>query len=138
MAAKTLQSLAGAQFLPLLAPDLTSWSDRVNGQAYASVTAINASAGLTTMLSLTGKFLIDILFLDSMTSNDVEGVKLTIDGVVIWSETGLSSNGVTEPILGQSDADHGHQIRCDASLLLEIDTTADTSIDLIYQVRPIL
>ncbi len=138
MAVKPLQSIAGAQPLPKLAPDLTSWSDRDNATSYVRVTGVNCTAGLTTMLSLTGKFLINIIFLEQLSANDVEGIKLTIDGVVIWSETGLSSNSASEPVLGQTDGDNGMQIRCDSAFLLEVDCISDTSIAITYLVRPIL
>ncbi len=138
MGTKTLSSLIGDNALPKLAPDLASWSDRANGAAYVVVSGIDATAGLTTLLSLTGKFLIDTLFIDSMGANNAAEIKLTIDGVIIWNETGLSSNSVGEPVIGKLDGTHGHQIRCDSSLLLEIKMTSDNDIELVYQVRPII
>ena len=120
-----------------LAPDLTSFSDRGGGQ-YVSVTAIDATGSLTTLLSLTGKFIVDMLALGLLTTGDIDKIKLTIDGVVIWNETGMSVNGASAFLIGTSLSDNWYQLQCDVSLLLQLQTTVDTSISLNYSVRPIL
>ena len=137
MAVKSFLSLAGGQVVPQLAPDLTSFSSS-NSAGQVFVGAINATAGLTTLLSLTGKFGISMLYLSGLTTNDVEGVKLTIDGVVIWEEASMSVNSATKTLVGNNLANHGFHMRCDSSLLLELDTISDTSINFTYLVRPLL
>ncbi len=140
MATKTLtQIIGGADPLPKMAPDLTNFTDREGGAVlYILLTGIDTTGALTTLLSLTGKFAIDLLYLQSMTVNDMDQIKLTIDGVVIFNETSMSDNAGTEHVLGNIDLDHGHQYMCESSLLFEIEMNIDTSIDFAYLVRPIL
>ncbi len=131
-------SAGGGAELPKLAPDLTSFTDREPSGATVNVSGIDATGSLTTLLSLTGAFLIDILYIGAMATNDLDQITLTIDGVVIWNEDGLSDNIAAHNILGNLDGDHGHQIRCDASLLFQVEMSSDNLIDLIYKVRPLL
>lgn len=131
-------SAPGGGGLVKFAPDLTSFSDR-GSVTSVSLTLLDATGSLTTLLSLTGKFVVHLLNLTLLASNDVAAIRLTIDGVVIWDESGLSSNLAGKSLIGYSAADNwGEQIRCDASLLLELQMTADTSITFNYMVRPIL
>lgn len=140
MAVRTLLTLAGAQTLPKLAPDLTFLTDRaLTTVDYAQITAIDATGGtLTTILSITGKFEIQLIDIASISANDLRKVKITIDGVVIYSETGISVNGTSLRLIGEGIGESGEHLRCDDSFLFELDTNADSSITFNYKVRPIL
>lgn len=128
--------LVGSQ-LPKLDVDLTFPSDLLDQAAYKQIDGIDASSGLTTALSLTGKFAIAHLSFINMLAES-QTFKLTIDGVVIMNDTfvgqadqlivGDASNTTRDNII----------IQCDESLLLEVQTTTDTSITLNYVARPIL
>lgn len=124
--------------IPELAPDLTFPSSLLSTAGYVSDTGIDATAGLTTVLSLTGKHKIDAMWFDSMTNESIT-VVLTVDGVVIWNDTFVS--GGTSLRLFGGIATTGSRIEsmlCLSSLTLQIQTTADNSISFNYAVRPIL
>lgn len=136
-------SLGGGGGIPALAPDLT-WpaSKAVSSVGYKRITGINATAGLTTALSLTGKFLINGLIFDSMTS-ETYTVKLTVDGVVIWNDSMTSIGSSTLVLYGSASSSFSNSTNelgfiCNTSLLLEIQSTTDTSVNLEYIARPIL
>tara|TARA_R110002096_G_scaffold252924_1_gene445850 strand:- start:113 stop:523 length:411 start_codon:yes stop_codon:yes gene_type:complete len=123
---------------PKLAPDLTYPSSLGANRGFTTIAAIDASSGLTTALSLTGKFSIDLLQFSLLTAENIT-VKLTIDGVVIWNDT-FSVVGTTLQLFG-SDSSTSTTIstmQCEASLLLEIQTATDTDISLDYTARPVL
>lgn len=127
----------GGLALPKFAPNLTYFSDKVNSSLYQIASGIDATGALTEVLSLTGKFYIGLLFLNAIASNDLQKIKLTVDGVVIWNESGLASNGANEPMIGISSAADYEAFVCEASFLLEIQMTSDVDIDIIYRVIPI-
>jgi len=125
--------------LPRLAPDST-WPSSLSGSTgYVEVTGINAVGSLTTALSLTGKYAIDYLRFDNLASESMT-FKLTVDGVVIWNDTftpsstlrlfGLSNVGATGNIPSR--------MLCEDSFLMEVQTTADTSVHFYYVARPVL
>lgn len=128
----------GGGAVPKLAPDLSAFTERDSVTGYIILTAIDATAGLTTILSLTGKFLVNLLYFQGLTANDVDQIKLTIDDVVIFNEDGLADNAATHTLWGAIDGDHGNQFMCDSSLLLELETNVDSDFDFYYTVRPIL
>ena len=127
--------------LPQLAPDLTYPGDRVNLniRTYKQIAGIDATSGLTTALSLSGKFAISLLRFTNTTA-ELMTVKLTVDGVVIWNDSfnGLSTAG--QYLLGNMSAGAGvsETVQCNTSFLLEIQTATDTTINLEYMARPIL
>ncbi len=133
-------SSGGSGGLPQLAPDLTYPGDRrnLNITTYKEITGINASLGLTTALSLSGKFAISLLRFGG-TSAELMTIKLTVDGVVIWNDsyTGTSSS---QYLLGNvaGGAGTSETIQCNTSFLLELQTATDTSVNLQYMARPIL
>lgn len=137
MPSVTLSSLVGGGGAIKLAPDLTFPSSLSSGESYKRVT-LNPAGSLTTALSLTGKFVIDALYFTSLTSESIT-VKLTIDSVVVWNDTFvvpstslyLQFGGTTAVITTSS-------FICDNSLLLEIQTATDNSVNFNYLVRPIL
>ena len=139
MGTKTLLSLVGNDALTKLAPDLNYPQDKSLGSVFISVGGINATGGLTTVLSLTGKFIISKLWMSLATVNDISQVKLTIDGVVIWDVDPLT-NAATDPFISGTNSHlaGNEALRCDASFLLEMQTDADTNMTVNYAVRPIL
>ena len=125
-----------------LAPDLT-FPSSINAEAgVVSATGIDASSGLTEILSVTGKFIVDYMYLSALTAENLT-VKLTVDGVVVWNSTFTSG---TELALlgGHNGISLGHgpsssaSILCNSSLVLEVQTATDTSISFSYLARPIL
>ena len=121
----------------ILAPDLTFPSDLLVSNGYKQITGIDATSGLTTALSLTGKFAISHAFFFSFTAETVT-LKLTIDGKVIMNDTYTS--GTSQLVIGnESTSDRDHIIStCEDTFLLEIQTATDTSIILNYVARPIV
>jgi hypothetical protein len=117
-----------------LAPDLT-WPSIAQPQLSVVLTATPLL--YTTALSLTGKFAIGLICFENLTSEPID-FRLTIDGVVIWDDA--QSSGQSRPLLGDNTT--GDRLRqyiiCKSSLLLEIRTTTDTSVQLFYDARPIL
>jgi hypothetical protein len=139
MAVKPLNALVGQNAGVRWAPDLTWLADHTLNQQYKLITAIDATGSLTTLLSLTGKFQISMIWASLISSNDVDQWKMTIDGVVIHNEDGMSSNSTNHFAMGQGDMDHGFQpFQCNASFLLEAEMTVDASFSLYYHIRPIL
>ena len=133
----TIKVGSGGSALPKLAPDLTWPTDMENNVGYERISGIDGSAGLVTALSLTGKFMISLLQFTSILTESIT-YKLTIDGVVIWN--GAAATGTVKKLLGSKSGPNevSNSIQCDASLLLEVQTTTDTNVVLDYLVRPIL
>ena len=137
-------NLGGDGGPPKLAPDLNYISNSINSTSgYAQITGIDGSSGLTTALSITGKYAVCALGFVSTTAESVT-IKLTIDGVVIINDTftaatSISILNVSNGLPGSSTtvADIGAVV-CNSSLLLEIQTASDTDVSLNYIVRPIL
>ncbi|MBE16514.1 MAG: hypothetical protein Unbinned6354contig1000_1 [Prokaryotic dsDNA virus sp.] len=129
----------GSDVLPRLAPDLTWPSAPATANVtYVQVLSINATGGLTTALSLTGKYAVSHLAFINMTAETVT-VKMTVDDVVIWNDTFTSGNAVE--LFGSrtvSGAGPDEVMMCEKSLLLEVQTATDTDIRLNYVARPIL
>lgn len=138
MTIKLSSKAAGGTSYPLLAPDLTYPSAQPTGVNYNITTGIDATSGLTTILSLTGSYVVSYLRLANLTSGDTNTLKLTVDGVIIWDDT---FTGITDKFLinGPNVSDViGETIQCESSLLLEIQTTTDTNIRFDHLARPIL
>lgn len=132
-----LSSLGGGGGLPQLAPDL-SFPANINANDGAiTVTNIDGSSGLTTALSLSGKWSIGLLRFQSLTSESIT-IKLTVDGVVIWN-TALTPPSSNLVLLGNTSTSSTREFfQCESSLLLEIQTTTDSNCQLAYVARPIL
>lgn len=135
--------LGGSSGIPTLAPDLT-WpnSKLISNTGYKQIAGIDATAGLTTALSLTGKFLISGLLFDDMIS-EAYTVKMTVDGVVIWNDSIASVTSTALVLYGAASNSFTNSTNepgfiCNTSLLLEIQSTTDTSVTLQYIARPIL
>ena len=121
-----------------LAPDL-SWPSRATSAGIEVITGLNMQGSLQTALSLTGKHALSFLYLTNLTAETCT-IKLTIDGVVIWNST--FTTGTTLPLLGNINGytagNNDLIVQVNNSLLLEIQTASDTSIDLAFIARPIL
>ena len=139
MASKLLSSTVGGGGLPQLAPDLTYPSSLSGASGQIVITGINAVGVLTPALSLTGKFAIDLLHFEDITP-EVMTFKLTVDGVVIWNDTAAFAGAAKRLFGSQSTtgADTPSTMQCNTSLLLEVQTLTDASINLVYLARPIL
>lgn len=139
MAAKTLSSLIGGGGVRL-APDLNYPLDNAN-TVYKVVSGIDCSAGLTTVLSLTGAWTIGSILITGLTVNDVALVKLTIDGVVIWN-VDPNTNSTSSAVVGGGTSSANllgiEDIRCDTSFLFEMETDVDTNLTMTWYSRPIL
>jgi len=132
-------TVGGAGGLVQLAPDL-DFPSKFSGTTigYVVILGIDAVGSLTTALSLTGKHAIDLLAFDGITAEEVT-VKLTVDGVVIWNSTFTAASSIK--LFGSNSVSNSSTVSsmiCNDSLLLEIQTTADNSINLNYMARPIL
>lgn len=132
-----LSRIAGSNSLPELAQDLNFVSSLDStGSPYKQIT-VNAVGSLTSALSLTGKFALSFIGLANLTINDLSRVKLTIDGEVKIDST-LTGNQATAIIIGSlSSFILSETYTCKESLLLEIQTIANTNA-VRYLVRPIL
>lgn len=131
-----LSDISGGGGLPKLAPDLTYPADRfdLSDDTFERITGIDGSAGLTTALSLTGKFYISLIRFQDLTLENIT-IRLTIDGVIIWDSTFLVGTSAPQNLLGDTPSE---VIQCNSSFLLEIATTTDNNCQLYYLARPIL
>ncbi len=141
MTDKTLSSVIGSALLPTLAPDITYPADKYSNTNYKVITGIDASAGLTTALSLTGRFVVAFLGFTSQESEPIR-YKLTVDGVVLWDSSHTPPSSALDVLVGGSGIPNVHAandltIPCEASLLLQVHTATDTSIQLNYIARAI-
>ena len=131
--------------LPKLAADLLFFDRQANSAImYSTITIPDPSAGLVTALSLTGQYMINSVGVWNLAQENVT-LKLTIDGTVIINNTFLAvsqSISVINSRAGRADNSVTQvgfaPIQCDSTFLLEIQTTADASVNLEYNVRPIL
>ena len=131
-------SVGGGGGLPELAPDLTFPSSLSAGVAYKETTGIDATSGLTTLLSLTGKYMISMLEIRSLISESIT-VKLTVDGNVIWNDTFVLASTVLL-LLGNNltSSTATDYFSCTSSFLLELQTTTDTDVTFRHLERPII
>lgn len=126
-----------SQDLPQLDVDLTYPEDKTNGTTLTEV-IIDPSGGLTTAISLTGKFAIPYIKLSSLSINDLSTVKLTVDGVIDWN-TSITTNSATEIYIGLvSSTSTDITVMCKKTFLFEIQTATDTAVTVSFIARPIL
>lgn len=125
------------------APDLTYFSTKaVSSNGISTISAINPSAGLTTAISLSGKWAIFGLLFPSPLA-ETYTIKETIDGVVTLNESFTANTTGISVWNGQSgslSSAPGLQsaFGCNSTYLLEIQSTTDTNIDLQYNASPLL
>lgn len=147
MGTKTLSQVTGEVGGGVhLAPHTSFWTDRaLTTSTYYSATGFDATT-LIEVLGLTGKWYINMLRLVNITANDLRTIKLTVDGVVVWNDTGIAVSPADPIFLGYPFTGASHlfpigsneYILCNDSFSLEILTAVDTSIDVLYQARPVL
>lgn len=119
-----------------LAPDLTYPSSKNSTNNFMRISPINASESLTTVLSLTGKFVLSHLVFSDQ-SAETNRYVLTVDGVVIWDASKTAST-ISDFFLGKYGAAPDIPIVCNTSILVQVKTTSDATITLVYLARPIL
>ena len=125
--------------MPQLAPNLT-WPADTNGEsAITTVTGIDPSAGLTTVLSITStKGYISYAALGGVLS-EAFTIKLTIDGVIIWNDSKTMVSSTSILIGGSSTTNLMYDVvQFDDSFLLEVQSATDTNISFSYLLRKIL
>jgi len=124
-----------------LAPDLTYLSDKSSAiTTHETFGAIAVTAGVkSTVISLSGKFVIPFMEAINLTAEAMTW-KLTVDGEVKWDSVGQS--GTSESLIGGFNNSGSNvqaiseSIECQTSFLLEVTTTADTSVGLFILARP--
>ena len=119
-----------------LAPDLTYGASTFSANLDTTVSAVDASAGLTEILALSGRFVVSAIYMNGITTDDLTRVKLTIDGVVIWDGVPAGNGSSTNYFIGAGTI--RERFLVESSLSFEVQTATDTSINLIYNARPIL
>jgi len=139
MADKFLSSLVGGGAGFRLAPDLTYPSSKVGSGNFTRIENIDASASLTTVLSLTGKFALSYLLIGNQIAETNRYV-LTVDGVVIWdaSRTAPTTEDFFLGFKGGTSAAADIVIECNTSILLQVKTATDIIIYVEYLARPLL
>ena len=120
--------------LPRLAPDLSYPENLVIGVNYTRISGLDPTVGLITALSLTGKHSVEKLAFTL--SQEPITIKLTVDGIVIWNSS-FSAPANFLHLIGYVNS-YTAPFQCESSLLLEIQTTADSTVTLDYLARPIL
>lgn len=130
-----------------LAPDLNYLTNNASFTVTYQTILVNPSGGLTTALSLSGKYAIAALGFIGLTSGDIVTVELAIDNEIIINET-FTLVGTTLSILNcaPTGAPIGAtqiyidipMIQCDSSLVLKIQASTDTGCSCTFIARPIL
>ena len=140
MSVKTLGSLVQPVPLNKLAPNLTYISDRaLTSLAYQQIATQDFTGSLKTVLSLTGKWHIHRWDISSITANNLDEYKLTIDGVVVHHKDGFGSHTTVIQPHGALDGDWGSTgIICQSSFLLQMELASDTSVSFNWRAEPIL
>ena len=131
-------SLGGSE-LPKLAPDLTAPTTWEGQRPFVRITGINASAGLTTVLSISGKGVVSYAaFIDLTAASNT--IKLTIDGDVIFNDD-WTTTGTNPAIIGAATATSDFfydPVSFNSSFLLELQTPVDTNVEFEYMYRKLL
>jgi hypothetical protein len=101
--------------------------------------AITTSSSLGTVLSLTGKFIVDYLYISGQTAESTQ-IKLTVDSVVVWDDTSTSSTA--SQLIGTDGSIAGGitqaSVVCENSFLLEMSKATDTAVTLDFLARAIV
>lgn len=123
-----------------LAPDLTFPSSTWAVGNSTKVTALtDCTGGLTTLISLSGKYILSLIKLYSLAAESTT-VKLTIDGVVIWNDTYTPALLSPSLIGGNTTLSYSGSpmFLVESSLLLEVQTITATAVQAQWEARPIL
>jgi len=140
MAVKPLTSLLGQNAGVRLAPQLDYFSTRAASSVpYQQLGGLDITAGLTTVVSLTGKFEILGIWANLIGAADIDQIKMTIDGIVVSDSDEWRGNTTVMNPYGASDMDNGlARFRCDESFLFQMEADSDASMTFTYSVRAIL
>lgn len=128
---------SGAQ---IMAPDLdyfSTYTFSASSSPIKVITGIDASAGLTLVINETGTFILEYLYVSSLTVSDTLTVKLNIDGEDKWNSsvaTGLSAFHMLGNYLNGAPAN----FIVNSSITLHLQTSTDTNISLSYSLRPVV
>jgi hypothetical protein len=130
-----LSDFTGAKLMKL-APDL-DFPNRAGANGYDISGAIDASGGLTTVMNITEKSVIDLMKFINLTAESIT-IKLTVDGAVLWDveftcPTTLTLLGG----VGSNEISSSTSLVCESSAKLEIQTATDTEIYFQHLARPI-
>lgn len=102
-----------------------------NGIGFAITPTANISSALTTVLSLTGRRVINYLFLQSIdTTSGSLRVQLLIDGAVVLDQTETSSTRASVLILGSSLAQT--MLKANSSIELKAQKAGSTAVQASY------
>jgi len=119
---KELSDFLGGDGLPQLAPDLTS---PLSPPRFVTVTSVNASAGLTTLINISGKSRIGSIIVTDLTPSTSYPFELTLDGTIVYSSTHTTaaSGGDSNTITIRPDH---RPILVKSSLLLKVNGAANS------------
>jgi len=122
-----------------LAPDLNRISEqKATGDGYKEIN-IDARGALTTVINLSGKWLLSSAFIYGA-GNQVVTLKVTVDNIVIINDTFTVQNfrtaivGVQGGITTQINDTY---LYCDSNILVEFQTATANSVLFQYNARPI-
>ena len=122
-----------------LAPDLNRISEqKATGDGYKEIN-IDARGALTTVINLSGKWLLTNPFIYGA-GNQVVTLKVTVDNIVIINDTFTVQNfrtaivGVQGGITTQINDTY---LYCDSNILVEFQTATANSVLFQYNARPI-
>lgn len=123
------------------APEAITAGEAMNNTT--SITIAVTPGSYSTLLTATGKFNLNFISVSGVAVEN-HRIRLTADGVVVWN-TGDLAITTGSMILFGGNSTVGFNIGAvvenrliKTSILLEIQTTADTSVNLNYRLRPVL
>ena len=131
-----LSSITGGGGIPKLAPDLdlpSRLTESSNGQETVNV---DPSGVLTTVLSLSGKFAIYYMQFQGLPTTENVVIKVTVDGTVIHNDT-YTPAVATLRLYANASAVGLPGFACGSTLLVEVQTITDTSVDFFWVARAI-
>ena len=125
---------SGGDGITLSGSQIFIFGQRDNGQTglgYAMTATVNASAGLTTVLSLSGRRVISYLTLNGLTTTSgTLRVQLLIDGTIHLDETQTSSTLGNIIIIGNSSQ---LMIKANSSIELKVTKPTATAAQAVYR-----
>ena len=130
-----LDSYLGSSGYAQLAPVVGSVE---YGTDAITVSAVDATAGLTTLISLTGKYAVTYINISDLSTTTTYTFRLTIDGVLIFNSAFTTSGAGTTG--NNFEVLNGMAVLANTSLLLEFDASVsgDTSVGATINARLIL
>jgi len=142
----TIEVGGGGGGFPQLAPDLNYIANIENSGSFATpylqTAPVNAAAGLVTAISLSGKYIFSALQIFNAV-NESYTIKLTIDGDVKWNSSKVLANqvnllGAINSVINTQAVASLEPYEVKSTLLLEVQSTTDTTVVFNYVARSIL